>query len=308
MRMTLRQLAVFVAVAQEGTVTRASEAVRLTQSAASMALADLENGLGSPLFDRQGKRLMLNDLGRYLLPQAMEILGRCEDFEQAARGELQSIDLRLGSTLTISDYLMPDLMAGFLNQHPSAQLQLQVANTRQIIEAVSQFQLDLGLIEGSCHLPQLQAVLWREDELAVCCAPGHSLARLQQERLSQGETLHKEDFAEAEWIIREPGSGTREVFDLVVLADLPNPVLRLTLGHNAAVLKVVAGGLGIGCASRLAIEPMVKQGQLSILQTPFWRLTRPFYLLLHRQKYQGPGLKAFIHYCVDHTGENSPPA
>lgn len=103
----------FVAVAQEGTVTKASDAVRLTQSAASMALADLEDGLGAPLFDRLGKRLQLNDLGRFLLPQALEILGRCEAFEQAAKGELQSIDLRLGATLTISDYLIPDLMADF---------------------------------------------------------------------------------------------------------------------------------------------------------------------------------------------------
>ncbi len=140
MRMTLRQLAVFVAVAQEGTVTKASDAVRLTQSAASMA-ADLEDGLGAPLFDRLGKRLQLNDLGRFLLPQALEILGRCEAFEQAAKGELQSIDLRLGATLTISDYLIPDLMADFLQIHPQAHLQLQVGNTRQMIEAVNQFDL-----------------------------------------------------------------------------------------------------------------------------------------------------------------------
>ncbi|MFW2083951.1 LysR family transcriptional regulator GigC, partial [Acinetobacter guillouiae] len=96
--MTLRQLAVFVSVAQEVTVNKASDAVRLTQSAASMAMADLEDGLGAPLFDRLGKRLLLNDLGRFLLPQALEILGSCEAFEQAANGELQSIDLRIGAT------------------------------------------------------------------------------------------------------------------------------------------------------------------------------------------------------------------
>lgn len=195
MRMTLRQLAVFVAVAQEGTVTRASDAVKLTQSAASMALADLEDGLGAPLFDRLGKRLQLNDLGRFLLPQALEILGRCESFEQAAKGELQSIDLRLGATLTISDYLMPDLMAGFLQLQPQAHLQLQVGNTRQMIEAVNQFQLDLALIEGSCHLPQLQCIHWRDDELAVCCAPDHPLAQLKQ-------PLSQKDFLNAEWILR----------------------------------------------------------------------------------------------------------
>lgn len=294
MRMTLRQLAVFVAIAQEGTVTRASEAVRLTQSAASMALSDLESGIESPLFDRQGKRLHLNDLGRYLLPQALEILGRAEAFEQAARGELQSVDIRLGSTLTISDYLMPDLIAGFILQKPDAQLHLQVGNTRQIIEAVSQFQLDLGLIEGSCNVPQLQAFPWRTDELAVCTAVTHPLA------LKQRHTpLVLEDFKDVEWIVREEGSGTREVFDNVVLNDFPDTKLRLTLGHNEAILKVVAGGIGVGCVSRLAVEPMIAAGQLVILNTPFWMLVRPFFLVVHRQKYQGPGMKAFMAYCQE---------
>lgn len=294
MRMTLRQLAVFVAVAQEGTVTRASDAVRLTQSAASMALADLEDALGAPLFDRLGKRLQLNDLGRFLLPQALEILGRCEAFEHAAQGEKQTIDLRLGATLTISDYLMPDLMANFLKQQPQAQLQLQVGNTRQIIESVSQFQLDLGLIEGSCHLPQLQAFPWRDDELAVCCAPEHPLARLK-------DTITLQDLQDVDWILREEGSGTREVFDQVMLKDLPNANLRLTLGHNEAILKIVAGGLGLTCVSRLAIEPLAHEGQLVILNTPFWILKRPLFMLVHRQKYKSPGLRAFMQFCQDNT-------
>ena len=292
MRMTLRQLAVFVAVAQEGTVTKASDAVRLTQSAASMALADLEDGLGAPLFDRLGKRLQLNDLGRFLLPQALEILGRCESFEQAAKGELQSIDLRLGATLTISDYLMPDLMADFLQRHPQAHLQLQLRNTRQIIESVNQFQLDLALIEGSCHLPQLQCIHWRDDELAVCCAPQHPLTQLNH-------PLTPADFNDVEWILREEGSGTREVFDNAILKDLPDANIRLTLGHNEAILKIVANGLGITCVSRLAIEPLQEKGQLVILDTPFWELTRPLFMLVHRQKYQGPGLKAFLQFCED---------
>ncbi|MEB3754828.1 LysR family transcriptional regulator GigC [Acinetobacter sp. MD2(2019)] len=294
MRMTLRQLAVFVAVAQEGTVTKASDAVKLTQSAASMALADLEDGLEAPLFDRLGKRLQLNELGRFLLPQALEILGRCETFEQIAKGELQSIDLRLGATLTISDYLMPDLMAGFLQKQPQAHLQLQVGNTRQIIEAVNQFQLDLALIEGSCNLPQLQSIHWRDDELAVCCAPTHPLAQLNR-------PITQQDLNDAEWILREEGSGTREVFDNAILKNLSNANIRLTLGHNEAILKIVSGGLGISCISKLALRPMLNSGQLVILETPFWELKRPLYMLIHRHKYQGPGLKAFMSFCENHV-------
>jgi DNA-binding transcriptional LysR family regulator len=276
-------------------VTRASDAVKLTQSAASMALSDLEDGLGSPLFDRQGKRLQLNDLGRYLLPQALEILGRCDAFEQAAKGELQGIDLRLGATLTISDYLIPDLMADFLQAQPQAHLQLQVGNTRQIIEAVSQFQLDLALIEGSCHLPQLQCIPWRDDELAICCAPSHPLAQIDR-------ALCLEDFNAVQWILREEGSGTREVFDHSVLKDLPNANIRLTLGHNEAILKIVAAGLGVACVSKLTISPLQAKQQLIVLDTPFWTLTRPLFMLLHRQKYQGPGLKAFMQFC-EHSSQ-----
>ncbi len=159
-----------------------------------------------------------------------------------------------------------------------------------MIEAVNQFQLDLALIEGSCHLPQLQCIHWRNDELAVCCSPDHPLAKL-------GRPLTPQDFLNVEWILREEGSGTREVFDNAILQDVPDANIRLTLGHNEAILKIVAGGLGMSCISRLAIEPLIEKGQLVILDTPFWELTRPLHVLVHRQKYQGPGLKAFMNFC-----------
>ena len=108
-----------------------------------------------------------------------------------------------------------------------------------------------------------------------------------------------EDFKDVEWIVREEGSATREVFDNVVLNDFPDTKLHLTLGHNEAILKVVAGGIGVGCVSRLAVEPMIAAGQLVILNTPFCMLVRPFFLVVHRQKYQGPGMKAFMAYCQE---------
>lgn len=292
MRMTLRQLSVFAAVATEGTVTKASDAVRLTQSAASMALSDLEDGLGAPLFDRVGKRLQLNDLGTYLLPQALEILGRCETFEHIARGQHQKTNLKLGATLTISDFVVPDLMADFLKQNPSALLRLQVGNTANIIESVNNFQLDVGFIEGSCSLPQLYAEPWLDDTLCIACAPDHPLAKLQEQ-----QALTKADFADADWIVREIGSGTREVFDNHIHKDFPDAKCSLTVGHNQTVIKIVASGMGLCCLSRLAVAPQVERGQLVVLDTPFWALTRTLYILSHKQKYQSPGLKQFIDFC-----------
>ena len=97
--------------------------------------------------------------------------------------------------------------------------------------------------------------------------------------------------------LREEGSGTREVLDNAILKDLPDANIRLTLGHNEAILKIVAGGLGMSCISKLATEPLREKGQLVVLDTPFWSLTRPLFMLVHRQKYQGPGLKAFMKFC-----------
>ena len=124
----------------------------------------------------------------------------------------------------------------------------------------------------------------------MCCSPNHPLAQLDH-------PITIKDFIDAEWILREEGSGTREVFDNAILKDLPNANIRLTLGHNEAILKIVAGGLGLSCISKLAIQPLIEKEQLVILDTPFWQLTRPLFMLVHRQKYQGPGLKAFMKFC-----------
>ncbi|KAA0600871.1 LysR family transcriptional regulator, partial [Escherichia coli] len=153
----------------------------------------------------------------------------------------------------------------------------------------NQFQLDLALIEGSCHLPQLQCIPWRNDELAVCCAPDHPLAQLDR-------ALTAKDFKSVEWILREEGSGTREVFDNAILKDVPDAKIRLTMGHNEAISKIVAGRIGMSCMSGLAVVSLLKKGQLIILDTPFWSLTRPLFMLVHGQKYQGPRLEAFMQF------------
>ena len=209
-----------------------------------------------------------------------------------AAGEYQAIELKLGATLTIADYRLPDLLARLMAVHPAARLDLQVGNTRQIIEAVSQFQLDLGLIEGSCNLRHIEAQLWAEDELVVFCAPSDPMALRQP--------VQPADLHDATWIVREEGSGTRETFNKVILSSLPQAQLRLTLGHTEALLKVVASGAGIGCVSRLAVQPLVDQGQLVIIPTPFWDLRRPFSLITHRQKYRSAGLQTVIDYCMQH--------
>lgn len=290
MRITLKQLAVFVNIARFGTVTRAAQELNLTQSAASMALSDFEGQLDCLLFDRIGKRLQLNDLGRKLLPKAINTVAHANELEDMARGHDDKVgNLKIGASLTIGNYSIPPLIASFMRLHPQCQLRLEVANTSHIINALEQFELDVGFIEGFCHAPNLEVIPWRQDELVIFAAPSHPLA--------QKAELCEADFANAEWILREAGSGTREIFDNAVIGRLPHLNVLLELGHTEAIQRVVASGLGIGCTSRLSLDEALASQTLTILPTPFWNLSRQFFVLIHRQKYRTYGLEQFINHC-----------
>jgi DNA-binding transcriptional LysR family regulator len=290
MRITLKQLEVFIAVAQSGNVTRAAETLSITQSATSMALADFESQLGRKLFDRIGKRLQLNDTGRLLLPKALDAVARVADIEHLAASDTALIGpLRIGASMTIGNYMMPGLIGSFMQQHPGAQLMLEVANTRQIIQALEQFQIDIGFIEGFCHEPNIEVLPWCRDELVIFAAPTHALA--------QKKTVTEDDLANADWILREPGSGTREVFDNAVLGKIQRINLLLEFGHTEAIKHAVESGIGIGCASRRTLEDAIRTGSVVPVKTPFLNLERELYVLIHRQKYRTQGLERFLQHC-----------
>lgn len=290
MRITLKQLEVFIAVAQSGNVTRASEGLNITQSATSMALADFENQLGRKLFDRIGKRLQLNDAGRLLLPKALDAVARVADIEHMAGSDEAMIGpLRIGASLTIGNYLMPGLIGSFMKAHAGAQLTLDVNNTRHVIEAVKHFQVDLGFIEGFCHEPDIEVLPWGRDELVIFAAPDHPLACKKK--------LDEDDLAAADWILREPGSGTREVFDNAVMGRIRRLNLLLEFGHTEAIKQAVASGIGIGCASRRSLEDAFRTGSVVPLATPFLDLGRELYVLIHRQKFRTQGLELFLRHC-----------
>ncbi|MBP7179117.1 MAG: LysR family transcriptional regulator [Moraxellaceae bacterium] len=290
MRITLKQLEVFIAVAQSGSVTRAADSLNITQSATSMSLADFETQLGRKLFDRVGKRLQLNDSGRLLLPKALDAIARISEIEAMAASDAPLIgQLRIGASLTIGNYMLPGLIGSFMRDHAGAHVTLDVANTRHVIHALEQFQIDIGFIEGFCHEPDIEVIPWCRDELVVFAAANHPLATQQ--------TVTSADLADADWILREPGSGTREIFDNAVLGRLPRIKLLMEFSHTEALKRAVETGIGIGCASRRTLDEALINGSVVVLPTPFLDLERQLFLLIHRQKYRTQGLEAFLTHC-----------
>lgn len=285
MKITLRQLEVFAAIARSENVSRAAEALAMSQSAASSALLELERQFDCPLFDRIGKSLHLNSTGRGLLAQAEDLLGRAAEIEGYLAGGVLG-PLAVGATLTIGNYLATLIAADYLRRHPAAKLRLHVANTQDIAGQLARFELDIGLIEGEVDDPDLVLEPWLDDSLVVFCAPQHPLA-----------TGSGADLAGQPWIIRERGSGTRALFDRVIARHLPGLNIRLELEHTEAIKRAVESGLGVGCLSRLALREAFRRGSLVEIPTPQFDLRRHFYFAHHRQRTISPATREFLALC-----------
>ena len=288
MPVSLRKLDIFVSVATLESVTGAAEKLSLSQSAVSMALADLENRYSEPLFHRRGRKLLLNDRGRMLLPLARNILEQAADFEQLL--SLSTSEpvgrLQIGASTTIGNYLLPLLMAEFSRRYPQAQISLQVNNSEIIARALDEGELDLALIEGPCHIRHLERHDWRSDELVVICGGVHPWA-------AQGR-VDRRKLQTADWIVRERGSGTREIFEQALGVPLTQLSSVVELGHTEAIKKAVEAGSGVSCLSRLAVQRELEQGWLVEITTPL-KLKRTLSLLLPYQCRPSPLLKA----CLD---------
>jgi DNA-binding transcriptional LysR family regulator len=295
MHLTLRQLEIFSAIAHSGSTIAAAQAMPLSQSATSAALNELERTLGIPLFDRVGKRLLLNDNGRALLPTALAVLDGAQQIETSFGSPQQPLsDLRLFASTTIGNYILPALLAGFRQLMPALRLDLRIGNTAEVIAAVRDFQTDLGLIEGPSHDPNMTVLPWMEDELVIAAAPAHPLTRS-----AMHAALTTQQLATADWLIREPGSGTREAVEQALLPHILHLRSTLTLGSSEAIKHSAAQGLGLCCLSRCVIEDFVQAKRLSILPTRLPRLTRRFTLVHHERKMLSAPLRRFIALCRD---------
>jgi DNA-binding transcriptional LysR family regulator len=288
LHLTLRQLEVFAAVARGGSTRAAADEISRSQSAASNALGELEEVVGVQLFDRVGKKLVINENGRALLPKVVGILEEAQEAELLF-SSAHPATLRLASSYTIGEYLLPGLIASWKTAHPSSNVKLQIANTHDVFEAVASYTADLGFIEGTHTHRELTVRRWRSDELVVVAAPNHPLAA----RRASARQLQQ-----ATWVLREEGSGTREAADRWLIRHLPQMDVELELGSNEAVKRAVASGMGLGCLSRLAVRDAVEQGWLAELSTVLPPVQRPLSIVVHRGKRLGAAAGGFLEYCM----------
>jgi DNA-binding transcriptional LysR family regulator len=258
--MNLHHLRLFTAVVNHGGFTKAAASLHLSQPAISKSLSELERQLNLTLLDRSGRSIRLTDAGQALYARARELFG----VEWVAEQELREIRglkrgvLRIGASTTIATYMLPQYLGRFHLRHPGIRIRATSANTRTVLRMLLESRVDVALVEGPVSHPQVEVHAWQDDELVV-------IAPIDHELLSQNDVdvpmLVREQF-----IVREPGSGTRDVSARALALHGARLTNTMRVGGTEAIKQAVAAGLGLAIVSRAAAADQLALGKIAILR------------------------------------------
>ncbi len=296
--MTLRHIRIFLAVCDNGcNVTRASEALYMAQPAVSAAIRELEAEYGVRLFDRISRRFYITEAGKRFYEYASRMAALYGDMEREMRGWGSGGVLRAGCSITAGSRLMPEYVSRFGEQHPEIQVQVSVEPSERLEKRLLRNELDFAIIEGEVHEPGLTGEAYLEDVLLPVAAPG----------CFPDSTLSQEQFRQQKFLLREKGSGTREVFDRTTGAAGFSVQPVWESASNTALLHAAAKGLGIAVLSRRLTEDFIRQGTLCPLTVEGLHFSRQFRLVYHQSKYLSPAAQDFMALCRKEA-QNNPEA
>lgn len=278
--MTLEQLRIFVAVAEQEHMTRAAVALNLTQSATSAAIAALEGRYAAKLFDRIGRNIRLTDAGRLFLIEARAVLARAAAAETVLSdlAGLRRGALSIAASQTVGNYWLPPLLHRYRQRHPGIALDLTIGNTEQVAACVLEGRADIGYAEGAIADPLLSVKAVAEDDLVLVVGASHPWAELT--------TLKADQLKAATWVVREPGSGTRKVLEAALAGfglardDID---IGLALPSNESVRSAVASGAGATIISKLVVANLLSSGGLIALKLSL--PSRQFFAVRHKERY-----------------------
>lgn len=284
--MTLKQLRIFVGVAEREHMTAAARALHVTQSAASAAISALEERHAIKLFHRVGRGIALTEAGRLFLTEARGVLARASAAETVLEelGGLKRGTLRVVASQTIAAYWLPSILTVFHARYPALSVKLAIGNTEHAAARVRDGEADLGIVEGEVDDPALAHWPIGEDRLLLVGSEPFVEARIGAAWLRR-----------ARWVQREPGSGTRSTLDGYLLALGVDPAkldVALVLPSNESVRTAVEAGAGVAVLSALVVAPAIMAGTLHAAPITFE--PRPFFGLRHKERYRTKAADALL--------------
>lgn len=301
MAINLHHLRLFTAVVDHGGFTRAAAQLNLSQPAISKSLTELERQLNVKLIDRSGRSARLTDAGQALHARARELFG----VEQLAERELREIRglkrgrLRVAASTTIATYLLPAVLGRFHKRRPSVRLTATSANTRRVTRLLLESRVDVALVEGPVVHERIETIPWKEDELVTIAPHDHPLLRQQ--------SVGPADLERWEFLVRERGSGTREVSERALAAHGVRLRRTIRVGGTESIKQGVAAGLGLAIVSRAAAADQLSLGRIAILPVEGLVIRRTLTRLKLRGRGSTPAARE-LELLLDEAGDSSEPS
>lgn len=285
--MNISQLKAFLTVAQDRSFSRAAEKLFLTQPAVSKQIHALEEVLGMRLFDRVGRSVLLTQAGHILQSHAHIAFQSLEEAREAInqlRG-LQRGHLRVSAASTIGTYMLPKPLGAFKARHPGIEISLAITNKARVVEQLLNHEVELGFVGPPVEPGELEREEYLLDELVLIVSPTH--------RLAHEEAVAVRDLTEEVFILREHGSGTREIMEEELGRVRVSLKKAMELGSTEAVKQAVAANLGVSIVSKFAITLEILQGRLTAVRLPGLNLRRQLFIINHKGRALSPVAQEF---------------
>jgi len=271
---TLRQIELFISVSKASTLIDVANKYKMSQSAISMALKELENHLDEKLFERIGKKLILNERGRFFLNEVQPLFLELKSLHQTFTQNHFRGEINVGASLTTAHYVMPQLMTSYMKNRPDVSINLKMANTEDIVSMVESGEIDLGLIEGNITSTTVKQEVITPDELIVVSS---------NKELIQDHYI--DSLIDKKWILREKGSGTRSIFlDQIKPIDKELNIV-LELEQTEAIKNfLILDDTYISCLPRISVATELKEGKLFHLPIKNHKFSRDFSLVFTKKR------------------------
>lgn len=294
--MTLRHLRIFVEVVNCGKMSEAASRMYISQSSISQAISDLENHYHTRLFDRLSKRLYLTEDGKELYDLASKVILAYDEMDKYMGHLADQQILRVGATFTIGATILPQLFRALDTECPDVITKVVVDRTHLLEKQLLQGELDLALVEGTVKNTDLVVESILKDELFLVCSPYHPFANRTQVTL--------QDLAGQDFVMREPTSRTRKIFESYLTRDGIQVTEKWTCNNLETIKAAVIGGYGLSILSARYIREEQEKGIIRAIPIKGIHMIRDFSLVYHKSKYQFPAFQTFVYLCQNY--QNGP--
>lgn len=287
--MNFNQLRIFYSVTKNKSVTLAAKELYLTQPAVSIQIHLLEDDYGVKLFNRSGKGITTTEEGNLLFSYAEKILNLSDETDEALR-QIKSLErgkVKIGAGRTIGAYYLPQLFESFTLKYPSIGIQMDIGSSSQVIEGILSFRNDIGFIGTDYFNKNLVVIPFTKDRLVLITPPDHEL--------THKKVISYKDLSGQKMIMREKGSGTRELIENELVNRKVSTETIMELGSNEAIKHAVEAGLGVSIISNNVIKREKDLGRVKILHfSNNQDIIMNIYIVYHKDKYLSPLLKSFL--------------